>query len=124
MNVDGKPSETYDNVTTKRGDNNVATKVNAASKLINIEEVATGSALMKPDKGAGRPGRARARAGPAVDRATSTPTTTSATPRDRTGFSGLEAVDEVTMVAVPDLVAALRAGRHRPRDLQGRAARR
>ena len=29
---------------------------------------------------------------------------------DRTGFSGLEAVDEVTMVAVPDLVAALEHG--------------
>ena len=29
---------------------------------------------------------------------------------DRTGFSGLEAVDEVTMVAVPDLMAALEQG--------------
>ena len=28
--VDGKPVETYDNVTTKEGDNNVATKVNDA----------------------------------------------------------------------------------------------
>jgi phage tail sheath protein FI len=29
---------------------------------------------------------------------------------DRTGFSGLEAVDEVTMVAVPDLIAAYEQG--------------
>ena len=29
---------------------------------------------------------------------------------DRTGFSGLEAVDEVTMVAIPDLIAAYEQG--------------
>jgi phage tail sheath protein FI len=109
VRTDGKVSETYDNVTTKRGDHNVATKVNTASKLINIEEVAQGSALMKPDKGAVElvapepepeaPSTDNLDAGDYVGDAA-----------DRTGFSGLEAVDEVTMVAVPDLVAAFEQG--------------
>ncbi len=109
VKVDGKPSETYDNVTTKRGDNNVATKVNTASKLINIEEVVSGSGLMKPDKGAVElvspepepvpPSTENLNADDYVGDAA-----------DRTGFSGLEAVDEVTMVAVPDLVAAYEQG--------------
>jgi len=109
VKVDGKPSETYDNVTTKKADNNVATKVNAASKLINIEEVAHGSALMRPDKGTvdllapepepEPPSTENLNADDYVGDAA-----------DRTGFSGLEAVDEVTMVAVPDLVAAFEQG--------------
>ena len=42
---------------------------------------------------------------------------------DRTGFSGLEEVEDVTMVAVPDLMAAYEQGADRPRNGQGRAAR-
>ena len=49
--VDGKATETYDNVTTKPEANNVATKVNAASKLINLEETNQGSALTPIAKG-------------------------------------------------------------------------
>ena len=85
-------------------------KVNAASKLINLEETSPGSALTPMSQGPGRPGRARAGADAARDRRTSAPATTSATRRERTGFGGLEAVEEVTMVAVPDLVAALEQG--------------
>ena len=51
ITVEGKPPEVWDNVTTKRGNNNVATKVSAESKIVTIEEVATGGALVKPDKG-------------------------------------------------------------------------
>ena len=43
---------------------------------------------------------------------------------DRTGFGGLEAVDEVTMVAAPDLMALYQRGVDRPRGRQGRPARR
>src|SRR3954452_16089708 len=45
ITVDGKASETFDNVTTKSQDNNVATKVNEHSKLINLEETTGGSGL-------------------------------------------------------------------------------
>ena len=81
---------------------------------IRIEEVAKGE--RRPGgRGDGRPRRRRRR--PA--RSGSPRTTTSATSADRTGFGGLEAVDEVTMCRVPDLMARLPAGRHRP----GRASR-
>jgi hypothetical protein len=105
VNLDGKATETFDNVTTKRGDNNVATKVNATSKLIKIEEVASGGALAKPEKGAvelkapePEPVAPSAESLGADDYVGDA--------ADRTGFSGLEAVDEVTMVSVPDLAAA------------------
>ncbi|MEE6272909.1 phage tail sheath family protein [Georgenia wangjunii] len=109
VHVDGKPAETFDRVTTKKGDDNVATKVSAESKLITIEEVASGSALMKPDK---------ARVGLlAPEPEPEAPTTERLGAQDyvgdaadRTGFSGLEAVDDVTMVAVPDLIAAYEQG--------------
>jgi phage tail sheath protein FI len=109
VNVDGKATETYDAVTTKRGANNVVTQVRDKSKLIQIEELASGSALMKPDKGS-------------VDLVAPTPEPPAPAPEhlgpddyvgdaaDRTGFSGLEAVDEITMVAVPDLMAAYEKG--------------
>ncbi|MEN0128300.1 MAG: phage tail sheath family protein [Brevundimonas sp.] len=107
--LDGKATETYDNVTTKRGDDNVATKVNQLSKLVLIEELASGSALAKPDKGS---------ADLLVPEPEPEPPATGdlgaddyiGDAADRTGFSGLEAVDEVTIVAVPDLVAALEQG--------------
>jgi hypothetical protein len=109
VSVDGKATETYDRVTTKRGNDNVVTKVNAASKLVEVEEVASGGALAKPDKGAAEltapepepepPSAEGLGADDYVGDAA-----------DRTGFSSLEEVDEVTMVAVPDLVAALEEG--------------
>jgi phage tail sheath protein FI len=109
VKVDGKVSENYDNVTTKNQDNNVATKVNERSKLINIEELTSGSALAKPDKGevdlvAPEPEPEP----PSTENLNADDYVGDAA--DRTGFSGLEAVDEVTMVAVPDLVAALEQG--------------
>lgn len=109
ITVEGKPPEVWDNVTTKRGSNNVATKVSAESKIVTIEEVATGGALVKPDKGTIQlvapepepepPSTEKLNVDDYVGDAS-----------DRTGFSGLEAVDEVTMVAVPDLMAAYEQG--------------
>lgn len=100
----GGAEEVYDNVTVKRGANNVVTKVKAASKLIAIEEV-RGAPPAVP--AAGRVALAGG----------GTPATTHVTPddyagssADRTGFAGLEAVDEVTMLCVPDLMAAHQRG--------------
>jgi uncharacterized protein len=107
--ADGKPTETYDGVSTKPEANNVATKVNAASKLINLEETNQGSALTPIAKGQVD----LARPEPAPE----PPSTDNlgagdyvGDPARRTGFGGLEAVEEVTMVAVPDLAAALENG--------------
>jgi hypothetical protein len=109
VNVDGKATETYDHVTSKRGNDNVVTKVNAASKLIEIEEVATGSGLAKPDKGAVELSAPEPEPEPPSTEALGADDYVGDA-ADRTGFSGLEAVDEVTIVSVPDLMAAYEQG--------------
>ncbi len=108
-----KVEETYDAVTTARGKDNVVTVVAERSKLIRIEETATGAALAKPEK----------------SRVTLQPGASAVPPppplaaddyvgdvAERTGFGGLEAVDEITMLAVPDLMSAYQQG---ALDLEG-----
>lgn len=101
--------EVYDNVTTKRGQSNVITAVKQ-SKLVTIEEMrgeeAKTGTLAAPRKGAEvvlaggtDPAPRKIKADDYVGNAA-----------DRTGFSGLEAVDDVTMVSVPDLMAAYQSG--------------
>ena len=103
---DGKPVEEFDKVSTRKGKSNAATVVNAQSKLIRIEELTTGGAIEKPGKGS----VALAGGGGA-------PVPTSINPDDyvgdssqRTGFGGLESIDPITMVCVPDLMAAYQQG--------------
>ncbi len=97
----GADREEFDGLTLKKGRTNLATKVNAASKLISIEE--TGAAL------------------PEVQRTPATGSYTLTVPSigvesvdvsdisgdiaRRRGIGGLAAIDEVTMVSVPDLWA-------------------
>jgi len=98
--------ETFDKLTTKRGRQNVVTLVNEQSKFVRIEEVGKGGAVeRKPASGTvrltgGDPG-APPRLG-ADDYVGDV--------AERSGFGGLEAVDPITMVAVPDLMAAYQAG--------------
>jgi Bacteriophage tail sheath protein len=99
-----KVEETFDNVSTKRGKENVVTAVKQGSKLISIEELPGAGTLSS------------------VEPASVTLAPPPATPArieaddyvgdtaERTGFSGLEAVDEITMVAVPDLMSAYQRG--------------
>jgi len=101
----GRVAETH-TVSTKRGKDNVVTVLREKSNLITAEQV-EGASAARPDKGAV---------------VLATPAATPATPRqiatddyvgdvaDRTGFGGLEAIDEVTMVAVPDLMSAYKRG--------------
>ena len=97
--------------------------VNAQSKLIRIEETATGAAVEAPGHGASvsllAPPPPAAVPSPRL-----TPDDYVGDVADRTGFGGLEAIDEVTMVCVPDLMTAYQQGVDRPRGRQGRAARR
>ena len=99
----GRDAETFDNLTAGRGKTNVATVVKAQSKLIAIEEAgvlaapATGTSLALSGGTAGVPARV-------------TPDDYVGSAADRTGFAGLEAVDEVTMLAVPDLMAVYEQG--------------
>lgn len=102
-----KVVETFDKVTTKRGKDNIVTAVKERSKVISIEELTTAGAVAKL-----APGTVVLTAAPPAPVA---PDEVSADEyvgdvADRTGFSGLEAVDEVTMVAVPDLMSAYQRG--------------
>jgi hypothetical protein len=97
----GQVVETFENVTAKKGKQNVVTVVQERSKVITVEEVEKGAALGVP-----------------VNSSVTLVGGTPATPEvmapddyvgnaaDRTGFAGLEAIDGVTMLCVPDLMAA------------------
>ncbi|MBP1705320.1 MAG: phage tail sheath family protein, partial [Chloroflexi bacterium] len=98
----GKEEEVFDNVTVKKGKQNVFTAVKA-SKLIRLEEVAKGELAPSP-------GRMALTGGTVAGAVRVTPDEYVGNPADRTGFGGLEAVDEVTMVAAPDLMALYQRG--------------
>ena len=102
----GETVEEFDRVTLGRGKANVATLVNAESKIIHIEEIAPGAVEKVAHE----------------ETALTEPPPPSATPRqlttddyvgdiaDRTGFAGLETVNDVTMLSVPDLMSAYQQG--------------
>ncbi|HLI16315.1 MAG TPA: phage tail sheath family protein [Acidimicrobiales bacterium] len=104
VKANGSVAETFDPVSPKRGKTNVVTVVNAQSQLIRIEEtakgaiesVARGSVSLS---GGGVEAPSRLNAGDYVG-----------DPASRSGVGGLEAVDEVTMVCVPDLMSAYQKG--------------
>jgi phage tail sheath protein FI len=102
----GKVVETFEGVTTKRGKDNVVTAVRERSKLINLEEV-SGTETAVPAKGT--VALRQAPATPATPRQMATEDYVG-DPAERTGVGGLEAVDEVTMVAAPDLMGAYHRG--------------
>ncbi|MCW2776975.1 MAG: tail sheath protein [Frankiales bacterium] len=104
----GEPVETFEGLTTKRGKTNVVTTVNAQSKLIKIEEVAKTGTIEKLAPGStplATPASALIPAQAAVG-----PDDYVGSAADRTGFGVLETLEDITMVAVPDLVAALQKG--------------
>jgi phage tail sheath protein FI len=96
--------EEYDKVSTKKGKSNVVTLVNTQSKLVQLEEVATSGALEKPAKGS----YSLSWTPPEPSRLA--PDDYVGDAADRTGFGSLEAVDPITMVCVPDLMAAYQHG--------------
>jgi len=98
----GKVVESFDNVTAGRGKQSVATAVKAQSKLIALEEVgaqapAVGSKVELTGGATSVPARVN-------------PDDYVGNSADRTGFAGLEAVDDVTMLCVPDLMAVYEQG--------------
>ncbi|MFD9702940.1 phage tail sheath family protein [Lentzea sp. NPDC059081] len=94
----GEVVETFDNVSLKRGQNNVATAVKQRSKLIAVEETKSSGALVAPRRNELVPLTA------AVQAESVRAQDYVGDAADRTGFAGLEAIDEITMLCVPDLM--------------------
>ncbi|MGW2637909.1 phage tail sheath family protein [Streptomyces sp. NPDC001348] len=109
-----KPVESFDVTAKKGGRNYVVTQVKERSKLITVTEAAPAAQLARPDnQTVTLPAPAAAPAVPssaAPDESHPGPATYLGDSADRTGFGGLEAIDEVSMVAVPDLMAAYQRG--------------
>jgi len=103
----GDQVEEFDRVTLSRGKTNAATVVNAASEFIRIEEV-SGAALDKPVEGETRLTEVPPPAAVPSPRLSADDYVGDVA--DRTGFGGLETVDEVTMLCVPDLMSAYQQG--------------
>ncbi|MFH8371588.1 phage tail sheath family protein [Streptomyces sp. NPDC018031] len=106
---DGEVVESYPAVTSKRSKENVATQVKARSRLIALEEPGKGAAPARPTTQSVRlavpPGGGTETAPVAVSAQTYV-----GDADQRTGFGGLEAVEEITMVAAPDLMSAYERG--------------
>jgi phage tail sheath protein FI len=104
VRTNDRQEEVFDNLSTKKGKQYAPTVVKAQSKLIKLEEIGSSTALV-PATGT------VALAGGAVTKPVRvTPDDYVGNAADRTGFAGLEAVDTVTMLAVPDLMAVYQQG--------------
>ena len=102
----GQQAEEFDRVTPGRGKSNVATVVNAQSSVIRVEEI-SGEPVAKPATGEVALSEATIAAVPAPSVSSDDYVGDVA---DRTGFGGLETIDEITMLAVPDLMSAYQLG--------------
>jgi hypothetical protein len=98
----GKVEETYDLLSTKKGKTNVATVVNAQSKLIKVTEKGALTAVARGSLALAGGGSAAPAAVGAVDYV--------GDPAKRTGLGALEEIDDVTMVICPDAMTAYQNG--------------
>lgn len=112
VTVDGAPAETFDVSTEKSSASYVVTQVRERSKFVFVEEAATGASLALPESST-----LALAAAPPVAGAEGAATTAKdvvggyvGKVGERSGLSGLEAVDDVTMVVAPDLMAAYQSG--------------
>ncbi len=108
----GAVEEKYDglSLSTAKGAQNAVETVNKASKLVMLEEVkVTGVAMADRTPSAGSYALKAAEAQALVVKQTS-PDIYQGNVADRSGLGGFEAIDDITMVACPDLLAAFQAG--------------
>ena len=111
----GTTREEYPGLTLKKGRNNVATKVNASSKLVQLTE--TGGAIADTGLATG----SFTLSAPAVSAGSLTAADFEGDVARRRGLGGLAALDEVTMLVMPDLMTLSTNGDGaQVRDLQGK----
>ncbi|MGR0219710.1 phage tail sheath family protein [Agromyces sp. ZXT2-6] len=106
VTAEGRSPEVYEQVSPKPSSPAyVVTKIAAESKLVTVEEVDAASAGVSPRTGTFDLAVPEPEEQPIVLEGLNAGNYIGDA-ADRTGFSGLEEVEEVTMVAVPDLMAA------------------
>jgi phage tail sheath protein FI len=112
----GGDKEEYEGLTLKKGRANIATKINAASKLISIEEASVPDELKIPATGK------YALSVPSIPAGDIEPGDFEGDVAKRQGMGSLAAIDEVTMVVMPDLMTLANGGGSdaQIRDLQGK----
>lgn len=103
--------EEWKGLTTKRGRNNAVTIVNARSRFIRLEEMVKKSEIARPNAGS-----VTLAGGGATSTRDLQPNDYVGDSAERLGMGGLEAVDPITMVCAPDLMAAYQQGHI---DLEG-----
>ena len=104
---DQEPEE-FTGLTMAPGPQNVVTTVNAQSKYVRLEEVNAALPDLRRPPAAGEYSLAKA------DGAELTADDVTGDVARRTGMDGLAAIDEITMLCVPDLMAYRRRQRRRP----------
>ncbi|HEX5859730.1 MAG TPA: phage tail sheath subtilisin-like domain-containing protein [Microbacterium sp.] len=111
VNIEGKPPEVWGNVSSKPDSGNyVVTKVGGESKVITVEAVLP-DVQTKPKIGSVALAIPEPKNEPIVlEKAQVSAANYIGDAADRTGFSGLEEIEDVTMVSVPDLMAAYEQG--------------
>src|SRR4249920_221230 len=93
----GPQREEFDGLSLKKGRSNIATKVNAGSSLVTLEEVSGAAADAAPREGT------YTLSVPAVEPVAVDPGEFEGDVAHRRGLGGLAAVDEITMLCIPDL---------------------
>jgi Bacteriophage tail sheath protein len=110
----GPQREEYDGLTLKKGRQNVVTKVNAGSSLVTLEELGGGGDVA-PREGT------YTLSVPAAEPVSVGPGEFEGDVAHRRGLGGLAAVDEITMLCIPDLVTLSQNGDDTMfRDIQGK----
>lgn len=98
ISVEGKPVETFDNLTLGKGDNNIETVLQTKSQVVTAKVV--GKADLAPAAGS------VSLAGGEVKTKAITLNDYQGDAAKRVGLGGLEAIDDVTMICVPDLMSS------------------
>jgi len=113
----GSEKEEYEGLSLKKGRTNLATKINAASKLIKVEE--TGASLPEAQRAPATGSYTLSVPAPSVDKLNASDFEGDVAKRK--GMGSLAAVDEVTMVLMPDAMTLANNGDDTAlRDLQGK----
>jgi phage tail sheath protein FI len=106
--------EEFTGLTMAPGPQNVVTTVNAQSKYVRLEEINAALPDLRQPPAAGEYSLAKANGGPV------TAGDVAGDVSRRTGLDGLSAIDEITMLCVPDLMAFAADNDDVLKDLQGK----